>query len=247
MLRETVAENATYPGREGHPVGALFALKTAGLDSEGYPLFVNKEGKSVTLTELLKLNEYGASTLSAAEQRSLYTYMGTTDPKVSGGFINTIDWKEWQLGINFTFNLGMKVRVTPSYNSTTFDRGLNTNHDVLNRWTATNPNGKYPTLMNSTDRPAEYVQYHDLNLYNMLDTWVRNSNYVRLQSLRLAYKFDSAWLRRMGVKNASASLEGRNLLVFASDYDNFLDPETMGNPYAQPVSKDIIFGISLGF
>ena len=247
VLKETVAENATYPGREGYPVGAIFALKTAGLDNEGYPLFATKDGKNVTLTELLKLNEYGASTLSAAEQRTLYTYMGTTDPKVSGGFINTFDWKQWQLGINFTFNLGMKVRVTPSYNSTTFDRGLNSNHDVLNRWTASNNSGKYPVLMNSTDRPAEYVQYHDLNLYNMLDTWVKNCNYMRLQSLRLAYKFDTAWLKRFGIKNASASIEGRNLLVIASDYDNYLDPETMGNPYAQPVSKDIIFGISLGF
>lgn len=247
VLRETVAENATYPGREGYPVGAIFALETKGLDAEGYPLFAGADGKSVTLTEFLKLNEYGASTLSAAEQRSLYKYMGTVDPKVSGGFINTIDWKQWQLGINFTFNLGMKVRVTPSYNSTSFDRGLNTNHDVLNRWTPSNPGAKYPVLMNSTDRPAEYVQYHDLNLFNMLDLWVKDSNYMRLQSLRLAYKFDMPWLKKLGVKNASASIEGRNLLVISSNYDNYLDPETMGNPYAQPVSKDIIFGLNLGF
>ena len=247
VLRETVAENATYPGREGYPVGAIFALETKGLDAEGYPLFAGADGKSVTLTDFLKLNEYGASTLSAAEQRSLYKYMGTVDPKVSGGFINTIDWKQWQLGINFTFNLGMKVRVTPSYNSTSFDRGLNTNHDVLNRWTPSNPGAKYPVLMNSTDRPAEYVQYHDLNLFNMLDLWVKDSNYMRLQSLRLAYKFDMPWLKKLGVKNASASIEGRNLLVISSNYDNYLDPETMGNLYAQPVSKDIIFGLNLGF
>ena len=41
--------------------------------------------------------------------------MGTTDPKVSGGFINTFEYKDWQLGVNFIFNLGMKVRVRPSY------------------------------------------------------------------------------------------------------------------------------------
>ena len=247
VIRETVAENATYPSREGYPVGALFALKTNGLDNEGYPLFVNKEGNSVTLTELLQLNEYGASTLSAEQQRSLYTYMGTTDPKVSGGLINTFDWKGWQLCANFTFNLGMKVRVTPSYNSTSFDRGINTNHDILNRWTTTNTSSHLPALMNSTDRPAEYVQYHDLNLYNMLDLWVRNCSYARLQSLRLAYKFSGEWMKKMGVKNASVSIEGRNLLVIASNYDNYLAPETMGNLYAQPVSKDIIFGINLGF
>ena len=247
VLRETVAENATYPSREGYPVGAIFALKTAGLDDEGYPLFVNKAGEAVTLTELLQLNPYGASTLSAEEQRSLYTYMGTTDPKVSGGFINTFEYKNWTLGVNFTFNFGMKVRTTPSYNITSFDRGLNANRDVLNRWTPTNTTSSLPALINSTDRPAEYVQYADLNLYNYLDIHVRNCNYVRLQSLRLAYKFDMPWMKRIGVKNASLSVEGRNLFVIASNYDNYLDPETMGNPYAQPISHDIIFGINLGF
>lgn len=247
VKRETVAQNATYPSREGYPVGALFALKTAGLDNEGSPLFRNKNGEAVSLTELLKLNAYGASTLTAEEQRELYTYMGTTDPKVSGGFINTFDWKNWQLNVNFTFNLGMKVRTTPSYSNTSFDRGLNTNHDVVNRWTPENTGSKLPSLITSSSRPAEYVQYHDLNLYNMLDLWVKDLNYVRLQSLRLSYKFDHKWVKKLGVKNASASVEGRNLLVFASDYNNYLDPETMGNPFAQPIAKDIIFGISLGF
>jgi len=247
VLRETVAENSTYPSREGYPVGAIFALETAGLDNQGYPLFRNKNGEAVTLTELLDLNPQGGSKLSAEEQRSLYKYMGTVDPKVSGGFINTFEYKQWTLGLNFTFNFGMKVRVTPTYNPTSFDRGLNTNHDVLNRWTVDNKNTIFPTLMNSSDRPAEYVQYHDLNLYNMLDTWVRNCNYVRLQSLRLAYKFDMKWMKRVGIKNASVSVEGRNLFVIASNYNNYLDPETMGNPFAQPISRDIIFGINLGF
>ena len=247
VLRETIADNATYPSREGYPVGAIFALETAGLDNQGYPLFKNKNGQTVTLTELLQLNSYGASTLSAEEQRSLYKYMGTADPKVSGGFINTFGYKNWTLGVNFTFNFGMKVRVTPSYSNTTFDRGLNTNHDVLNRWTTSNTASTLPALINDTDRPAEYVQYHDLNLYNYLDTWVRNCNYVRLQSLRLAYKFDSPWMKRIGIANASVSVEGRNLFVIASNYDNYLDPETMGNPFAQPISHDIIFGVNIGF
>lgn len=45
VLRETVPSNQTTPGREGYPVGALFAYKSAGLDDEGYPLFYNKEGE----------------------------------------------------------------------------------------------------------------------------------------------------------------------------------------------------------
>ena len=81
----------------------------------------------------------------------------------------------------------------------------------------------------------------------MLDTWVKNCPYWRLQSLRLGYKLPKEWLQKVGINSASVSLEGRNLLVFASNYDNYLDPETMGNPYAQPIARSIIFGLNVNF
>ena len=248
VLNETVAENSTYPGREDYPVSALFAYKTAGLDAEGYPLFVAKDGSLQTATEFFKLNRFGASTLTAEEQRNLYTYMGSEDPKCSGGFINNFEYKNWQLGINFMFNLGMKVRVQPSYSPTYFDRGQNTNHDILNRWTPTHTNTDMATLMvNTPSKSAEYTHYAEYNTYSMLDLWVKDCNYWRLQSIRLGYKLPKEWLQHIGISSASLSLEGRNLLVFASNYDNFLDPETMGNPFAQPITKSIIFGLNVNF
>lgn len=247
IINETVAENATYPSRQGYPVGAIFAYKTAGLDAEGYPLFVNADGLTVTAEEFMSLNRFGASSLSAEKQRNLYTYMGTTDPKVAGGFINHLEYKNWQLGINFVFNLGMKVRVQPTYSPTNYDRGLNTNRDILQRWTSANTNTTLPRLMTGGMRTAEYIQYSEYNIYSMLDTWVRNNSYMRLQSLRLGYKLPSAWLAKVGITAASVSLEGRNLFVVASDYTNYLDPETMGNPFAQPIAKSFIFGLNLNF
>lgn len=248
IVNESVAQNSTYPSREGYPVGAIFAYKTAGLDSEGYPLFVASDGAKVTLTEFLKLNRYGASMLTAEQQRAQYTYMGTTDPKCSGGFINNFEYGDWQLGIGFMFNLGMKVRVQPDYSPTYFDRGLNTNHEILNRWSTSNPNGTGATLMASTPaRLAEYTRYAEHNTYSMLDIWVRNNSYCRLQSLRLGYKLPKQWLSKVGISSASVSIEGRNLMVIASDYHNYLDPETMGNPFAQPIPKSFIFGLNVNF
>lgn len=247
VLRETVAENSTYPGREGYPVGAIFAYRTAGLDSDGYPLFLTNDGQKVTAQQLLKLNSHGASTLTAEQQRAQYQYMGTIDPKVSGGFINTFDYKDWQLGVNFIFNLGMKVRVQPSYSPANYDRGLNTNRDILQRWTTSNTSGTFATLMTSGTRAPEYIRYSEFNLYSMLDTWVRNNSYCRLQSLRLAYKLPKTWLSKVGIRTASLSAEARNLFVVASNYDNYLDPETMGNPFAQPLAKSFVFGLNVQF
>lgn len=248
IINESVAQNSTYPSREGHPVGAIFAYRTAGLDSEGYPLFLTEDGSKLTATEFLHLNRYGASTLTAAEQRAQYSYMGTTDPKCSGGFINNLEYKNWQLGINFMFNLGMKVRVQPSYSPTYFDRGLNTNRDILDRWSTDNTDGRFATLMVSTPaRIGEYTRYAEYNTYSMLDIWVKDNSYCRLQSLRLGYRLPSEWLKHIGLSSASVSIEGRNLLVMASEYDNYLDPETMGNPFAQPIPKSIIFGLNVNF
>ncbi len=248
ILNESVAENATYPSREGYPIGAIFAYKTAGLDKDGYPLFLAQDGSKQTAEEFFRLNRFGASTLSAEEQRNLYTYMGTTEPACSGGFINNFEWKNWSLNANFIFNLGMKVRVQPSYSPTYYDRGLNTNRDILNRWTPSNTDTNMPTLMSSsTERTNAYTHFSEYNTYSMLDTWVRSQNYCRLQSVRLGYKIPKKALAKVGINSASLSLEGRNLWVIASDYTNYLDPETMGNPYAQPMAQSFIFGLNVNF
>jgi TonB-linked SusC/RagA family outer membrane protein len=271
ILNETVAENSTYPSREGYPVGAIFAYRTAGVDADGYPLFRAKDGSVKTAEEFFKLNRFGASTLTAEEQRGLYTYIGTDEPKVSGGFINTFEYKDWQLSLNFMFNLGMKVRVQPSYSPTYFDRGLNTNHDILHRWVvdASGESGlsgdagtsgnsgvsgiagtsaAYPALLvNTAARAGAYTHFSEYQTFSMLDVWVRSRNYCRLQSVRLGYRIPKKVLQPIGITSASLSLEGRNLLVFGSSYRNYLDPETMGNPYAQPIPKSFIFGINVNF
>ncbi len=248
ILNESVAENSTSPSREGYPIGAIFAYKTAGLDKDGFPLFVGKDGSLLTAKEFFKLNRFGASTLSAEEQRNLYTYMGTSEPKCSGGFINTFEWGNWQLNLNFVFNLGMKVRVQPSYSPVYYDRGLNTNKDILNRWTAVNSDSSLPALMtNKEGRSDEYTHYEEYNTYSMLDIWVKKQNYCRLQSVRLGYRIPKKLLAPLGITAASLSFEGRNLLVISSDYENYLDPETMGNPYAQPIPKSYIFGLNVTF
>ena len=248
VLRETVAENAIRPSREGYSVGAIFAYKTAGLDDEGYPLFLTQDGRKVTATEFFKLNNAGASTLSAEEQRNLYSYIGSTEPKVSGGFMNTFKYKRVTLGINCIFNFGMYVQTTPTYDPTNYDRGLNSNRDILNRWTPDHTNTTLPKLMTENDgRTGEYLRYKEQNLFRELDIWVKKQNYFRFESIRLGYELPEKWLKPVGIKSASVSLEGRNLWVIASNSHNYLDPETMGNPYAAPIPKSFIFGLNVNF
>lgn len=163
VLREAIPEAQTIPGREGYPVDAIFAIKTAGLDEEGYPLFYDKEGKKVTLKELYRLQDpFGLgftvnSDVTPAEERSFYSYIGSQDTPYTGGLINTFSYKNWELTANLSFNLGGYVRTTPSYNFINFDRGQNVNSDILDRWTPENTDGRLPALITSEKRVTSII------------------------------------------------------------------------------------------
>lgn len=254
VLREAIPEAQTIPGREGYPVDAIFAIKTAGLDEEGYLLFYDKEGKKVTLKELYRLQDpFGLgftvnSDVTPAEERSFYSYIGSQDTPYTGGLINTFSYKNWELTANLSFNLGGYVRTTPSYNFINFDRGQNVNSDILDRWTPENTDGRLPALITSEKRADEYYWYDQKSeIYKNLDIWVKKLNYFRLQNLRLGYRLPEKMIKSLGMGSASVAIEGRNLLVFGSSYKNFLDPESMYNPYAPPIPKSITFSLNLNF
>lgn len=254
VLREAIPEAQTIPGREGYAVDAIFAIKTAGLDEEGYPLFYDKEGKKVTLKELYRLQDpFGLgftvnSDVTPAEERSFYSYIGSQDTPYTGGLINTFSYKNWELTANLSFNLGGYVRTTPSYNFINFDRGQNVNSDILDRWTPENTDGRLPALITSEKRADEYYWYDQKSeIYKNLDIWVKKLNYFRLQNLRLGYRLPEKMTKSLGMGSASVAIEGRNLLVFGSSYKNFLDPESMYNPYAPPIPKSITFSLNLNF
>ena len=254
VLREAIPEAQTIPGREGYPVDAIFAIKTAGLDEEGYPLFYDKEGKKVTLKELYRLQDpFGLgftvnSDVTPAEERSFYSYIGSQDTPYTGVLINTFSYKNWELTANLSFNLGGYVRTTPSYNFINFDRGQNVNSDILDRWTPENTDGRLPALITSEKRADEYYWYDQKSeIYKNLDIWVKKLNYFRLQNLRLGYRLPEKMIKSLGMGSASVAIEGRNLLVFGSSYKNFLDPESMYNPYAPPIPKSITFSLNLNF
>lgn len=251
VLKEAIREDAIYPSREGYPAGAIFAFPYAGIDENGQMTFYNKEtGKVESMKEFFKVQEFGfgAYELSNEALRNKYEYIGTTDSPYTGGFNNTFTYKAWELGINCIFNAGGYVRVQPSYSLTSFDRGQNTNRDILNRWTPENPNGTMPALVDSnTDMDAYFFLDGAVNPYAYSSLWVKKQNYMRIQSIRLGYELPFSLIQKLGISQATVALEGRNLFVFGSSYRNYLDPETMGNPYAQPIPKSFTFSLNLNF
>lgn len=251
VLKETIREDETHPSREGYSESAIFALRTAGLDENGYPLFLNNKNEKVPLRDLfhLKEGEWGivSSQLSPKEQRSLYTYIGDAQPPYSGGLFNTFNYKEWEFSISMNYNFGGYVRTQPSYSNLNFDKGHNANRDILNRWTPNNRDSRLPALAINKDYPMDNGWYSNGDAYQKLDIWVKKLNYLRLQSIRAAYNIPNTVTKKLGINSAKVGLEATNLFVISSDYTNYLDPESMGNPYAAPLPKSITFNLNLSF
>lgn len=261
--RIEVRDTDLLPSREGRPVNAVFGLKTNGIDENGYPLFVNKNGETVNTQTFFKLydpyadffpGELTESSLTPAEYRDLFVYLGDRDPKFTGGITNTIQVHNFDFTVAAAFNLKQTVVKTPPYSGTEVDRGQNYSTDILNAWSPTNTSSNLPGIVGKDSGTGDsWMAYQwfssgtplDWNKY--LDTWVSEMSYMRLSSMRLGYTFPKAFTDHINIQSIRLSVEARNLFVISSDFKGYFDPETYGNIYAQPVPKSFTIGCNVTF
>lgn len=263
-------DNQYLPSREGYPVNAVFGLKTKGLDKNGMPLY-DKSGKGVNVKEFFGLTEsqeiidynwdtfepiYGTVSkynLSEKEVRERYSYLGTMDPKFTGGLVNSFTYKNFTLYVAANFYLKGLKKETPFYNVAQFDRSKNYNSRVNDVWSTNNTSGTYPAII--SDKSAyihEYAAYQSGNGWGFdpfsdLDIWYKEVNYVRISNIRLTYNLPKTFVNSLGLGSASVKAEALNPFVFGTDYDGYFDPETYGNIYAQPIAKSFSLGLNLTF
>ena len=259
--RIQVAENALTPSLEGYEVGALFQLKTAGLDGQGLPMFW-RDGEKVSFYDFFKLKEgydplWGETFLQCdltnEEYRNLYSYAGSSEPKFVGGLTNRFRYRNFDLTIATNFVLGQTIQETPFYSPTETSPGQNYSKRVADIWSVENPNGIYPTLLgrNTMENNVAYLWHNQdergILAFRSYDFWFKTMNYLRVNSIRLGYSLSEAMARKLRLSQARISVEARNPFVFGSNYAGYFDPESYGNIYAQPMSKNFSVGLDLTF
>lgn len=258
-----VREDATTASLMGHPVNSIFAFKTAGLDQDGYPLFW-KDGKKLSVNDFFSLIDespfpgfvYTTSKLyqNKKELRDSYTYIGSADPKFSGGLINTLRYKGVTLNISMSFNIKQWVKEEPFYNMVEYDRSENTTSRINEIWSPSNKTGKYPAIVGmdsyGSSRAGEYFFLSNgeiSDIFRNLDIWCREISYVRVNSIRLGYELPESIVKKLRVNAIKLNLEARNPFVFGTNYKGFFDPETYGNIYAQPMPRMLSMGLNVNF
>lgn len=259
--RVKVPDNSYLPSLEGYSVGALFALKTAGLDEKGLPMFW-KEGNKVSFYDFfdIQYSDWGGglvfvdgSSVSPDDYRKMFTYVGTTEPKFTGGFINRFYYKNFDLTVSTSFILNQTVQETPFYHPTRVSPGANYSKRIFDVWSPENPQGKYPAILGPNTEGELNLAYQWLdgqdpaNSFSNYDIWFKKRSYLRVNSIRLGYNLSEQVARKLHLASARLNVETRNPFAFGSSYKGYFDPETYGNIYAQPIARTFSVGLDLTF
>ncbi|GAC1420445.1 MAG: TonB-dependent receptor [Flavisolibacter sp.] len=109
---------------------------------------------------------------------------------------------------------------------------------AANRWTDQNPEASGPRTFN---RGNEYW------VGNQNTYWLRNTDYIRLKNLEIAYNIPASILRRASIQNLRIYVNSFNLFTYSPGFKDF-DPELgTGSGQGYPLQKLVNLGISVTF
>lgn len=214
---------STHRMEEGHALGDFYGLKSVGVSENGLFLIEKPDGEIV---------EFANDQLKNDEYRQ---YLGSGLPKVYLGWTNNLSYKNWDLSMQFTSQLGFKILNEP--------RAFYENNSIAyNRLKSVEeaPYGGQYTL--SSSQPQTFVSYY-----------LEDGDFLKLTNLTIGYTFPIKKNNKY-LKGVRAYLSGDNLFCITG-YSG-LDPElSNANPtYAgidyrdkYPSIRSFTFGLNLTF
>ena len=219
------SESTSGHFREGYPVSALFSIPFVGLNDEGLPQFINENGEVTTSN--INFQEYN--------KLDFLKYEGPTEPTITGGFNNTLTYKNWRLNIFITYSFGNKVRLDPVFAAGWVQPGDE-------RYTT------IPTIASVRQAQNDNQLSYAYNAYNYSTARVADGGFIRLKDVSLTYDVPKSFLSKIGLSTASLKLDATNLfLLYADDKLNGQDPEFVNaGGVATPLAKQFTFTLRLG-
>ncbi|MBR4741161.1 MAG: SusC/RagA family TonB-linked outer membrane protein, partial [Bacteroidales bacterium] len=133
--------------------------------------------------------------------------LGTTLPKLFGGFGTSLNAYGIDFSIQCSFQLGGKY-YDGNYQQlmwTQASAGQAWHKDVLNAWTPTNTNTNIPRM----DGDTQVAQ-------SAVDRFFISSNYLSINNITLGYTLPKAWTKKIKIESLRLYVAGENLAVFAA-------------------------------
>lgn len=237
---------------EGHAMGTVKGYKVAGIYqsqdqisklneqamAKGYDFY--QDGAAVG--DYMYVDTNGDGYISEADR----TAIANPEPKVFGGWSNTLSYKNFTLSMLFQYQLGGDAYYNTMSESASGAIGMSILREMYgNTWTPDRTDAKYAKLM---WMPSVYTNTQ------VNDRYVYSNSYFRLRNITLSYTFEPAWLERLHVSGASVFFTATNLFTI-TDWPG-LDPDmaatnaftkTTETKDVYPMSRSFSFGLKLQF
>ena len=237
---------------EGHAMGTVKGYKVAGIYqsqdqisklneqamAKGYDFYQDR----AAVGDYMFADTNGDGYISEADR----TAIANPEPKVFGGWSNTLSYKNFTLSMLFQYQLGGDAYYSTMQESASGAIGMSILREMYgNTWTPYRTDAKYAKLM---WMPSAYTNTQ------ANDRYVYSNSYFRLRNITLSYTFEPAWLERLHVSGASVFFTATNLFTI-TDWPG-LDPDmaatnaftkTTETKDVYPMSRSFSFGLKLQF
>lgn len=237
---------------EGHAMGTVKGYKVAGIyQSQDQISKLNEQAMAkgfdfyqdgAAVGDYMFADTNGDGYISEADR----TAIANPEPKIFGGWSNTLSYKNFTLSMLFQYQLGGDAYYSTMQESASGALGMSILREMYgNTWTPDRTDAKYAKLM---WMPSAYTNTQ------ANDRYVYSNSYFRLRNITLFYTFEPAWLERLHVSGASVFFTATNLFTI-TDWPG-LDPDmaatnaftkTTETKDVYPMSRSFSFGLKLQF
>ncbi|MBR4897510.1 MAG: SusC/RagA family TonB-linked outer membrane protein [Prevotella sp.] len=171
-------------------------------------------------------------------------YLGSSLPKLTGGFGFTLNYDRWKLNTQFNYRVGNKILNLARLDAEAMSTNNNQSKAVNYRWRKEGDVTTIPRAM-----------YGSSTNYNTLvsDRFVEDGSFLRLNYLQLSYSFDPKTIKKaIGINRLSLYASANNLFILTR-YKG-VDPEVSYGGYGAavdggqtPRAKSYTLGITVDF
>jgi TonB-linked SusC/RagA family outer membrane protein len=219
-----------YVRKEGYPFNTIYLREYAGVGPEtGSALYYDNQQD--------ENGNYTKNKVTDPGQASPIPLKDIT-PTISGGFMNTFNYKFIDLSFNLSYSFGGYSYDNASYilQDDGYSVISNKSTEQRRRWQKPGDITDVPRFVYGNKKGGNYNSSRAIH----------STDHIRLKSLILGLNAPKAWLQKLGIGNARIYFSGTNLLTWAA-YDQY-DPEMSGVVgFYTPPLKTYAFGLELKF
>ncbi len=219
-----------YVRKEGYPFNTIYLREYAGVDPEtGSALYYDNQQD--------ENGNYTKNKVTDPGQASPIPLKDIT-PTISGGFMNTFNYKFIDLSFNLSYSFGGYSYDNASYilQDDGYSVISNKSTEQRRRWQKPGDITDVPRFVYGNKKGGNYNSSRAIH----------STDHIRLKSLILGLNAPKAWLQKLGIGNARIYFSGTNLLTWAA-YDQY-DPEMSGVVgFYTPPLKTYAFRLELKF